>query len=96
MKSFGKNESSTSSNLQILYHQTSKQFNYTKHESDLSAKVLRGFLSKEILKAKSRKISSLNLKERSYALLMVKTTQRNSSLQIPEPPASKANLKKSF
>ena len=59
-----------------------------------SVKVLDGFLSKAILKAKSRKISSLNLKERSYALLVVKTTQRNSSLQIPEPPASKANLKK--
>ena len=59
-------------------------------------KVLHGFLSKAILKAKSRKMLSLNLKERSYALLMVETTQRNSSLQIPEPPASKANLKKNF
>ena len=59
-----------------------------------SVKVLHGFLSKAILKAKSRKILSLNLKKRSYALLMVKTTPRNSSLQIPEPPASKANLKK--
>ena len=60
-----------------------------------SVKVLHGLLSKAILKANSRKISSLNLKEeRSYALLMVKTTQRNSNLQIPKPPASKANLKK--
>ena len=29
MKSFGKNESSTSSHLQILYHQTSVQVSYT-------------------------------------------------------------------
>ena len=59
-----------------------------------SVKVLHGFLSKAILKAKSRKFSSLNLKERSYALLIVKTTQRSSSLQIPELSASKANFKK--
>ena len=38
------------------------------------AKVLHEFLSRAILNAKLRKVLSLNLKEPSYALLMIKIT----------------------
>ena len=75
-----------------------KQFIHTKHESDqqnhaVCSKVSHVFLSKAILNALLRKISSLNLREPSYALNMVKTTKRNSNPQIPERPASKAHFK---
>ena len=47
-----------------------------------SAKVLHGLLSKAILNAKSGKISSLNLKEPSYALLKVRLHVRSWDREV--------------